>query len=42
MADREKKRGRQKYKNLNISITKNASWMKQKKIFIVFRRTSFG
>ena len=28
MADREKKEGRRKYKNLNISRTKSAYWMK--------------
>ena len=36
MVDKEKKRGRCKYKNLNILITKRAFSMKQKSFFIVF------
>ena len=36
MADREKKRGRWKYKNLNISRMKRAFQMKFKTFFIVF------
>ena len=42
MADREKKRERRKYKNLNISKTKRAFYIKQKTFFIVFEVLSFG
>ena len=42
MADMEKKRGRWKYKNPNISRTKRAFQMKQKTSFIVFEGLSFG
>ena len=42
MADIEKKRGRQKYKNLNILRTKKAFWMKQKIFFIVFEGLPFS
>ena len=42
MADREKKRGRQKNKNLSISRMKRAFSMKQKTFFIVFQGLSFG
>ena len=41
MADKEKK-GRWKYKNLNISRTKRAFQMKQKTFFTVFEGLSFG
>ena len=41
MADREKKSGRQKDKNLNISRTKRAFQMKYKTFFIVFKGLSF-
>ena len=41
MADREKKSGRWKYKNLNISRTKRAFKMKLKTAFIVFKGLSF-
>ena len=36
MADKEKKRGRPKYKNLNISRTERAFSMKQKNISHIF------
>ena len=42
MAGKEKKRGRWKYKNLNISRTKVAFQMKQKTSFIFFEGISFG
>ena len=42
MADREKKRGRWKYKNLNILRTKRAFKMKQKTFSPVFEGVSFG
>ena len=42
MADREKRRGRQKYKYLNISRTKRDFYFKQKTSFIVFEGLSFG
>ena len=42
MADREKQRGRQKYKNLNISRMKRAFEMKCKTFIIVFEGLSFG
>ena len=42
MADREKKREEQKYKNLNILRTKRVLWMKKKAFFIVFEGLSFG
>ena len=41
MAEREKKRGRWKYKNWNISRMKRAAKMKQKSSFIVFEGLSF-
>ena len=42
MPNREKKRERRKYKNLNISRTKRASWMKLKTLFLVFEGLLFG
>ena len=42
MADREKKRERGKYKNLNISRTKRAFLDEIKTLFIVFEGLSFG
>ena len=42
MADRDKKRGRWKYKILNILRTKRDFLMKQKTSFAVFERLSFG
>ena len=42
MADREKKRGRCKYKNLNISRKKKAFFDETKVFFIVFEGLSFG
>ena len=42
MADREKKRGKQKQKNLNILRTKRDFQKKQKTFFIVFEGQSFG
>ena len=42
MADRGKKRGTWKYKNLNILRTKIAFSMKLKTFFIVFEGLSFG
>ena len=42
MADREKKRERRKYKNLNILRTKIAFLMKWKLFFLVFEGLSFG
>ena len=42
MGDREIKRGRWKYKKLNISRTKRAFWMKKNFFFIVFEGLSFG
>ena len=41
MADREKKRGRWKYKNVNISRM-NKFFRQNKKHFIVFEGLSFG
>ena len=41
MADRGTKRGKQKYKNSNISRTKRAFYMKQKTFFIVCEGLSF-
>ena len=41
MANREKKRGRWKYKNWNISGTKRALQMKSKTFFMVFGGLSF-
>ena len=42
MADREKKRRRQKYKNLNISRTKRAFQTKKKTFFTIFEGLLFG
>ena len=42
MADKEKKRGRRKYKNLNISRPKRAFQMKEKTFFKVFEGLSFA
>ena len=42
MADREKKRGTQKYKNLNVSRTKRAFEMKYKTFFVVFKGVAVG
>ena len=42
MADRVKKMGRQKYKNLNYWRMKRAFKMKSKICFIVFEGLSFG
>ena len=42
MADRQKKKEGQKYKNLNISIMKRAFYIKKKAFFIVFEGLSFG
>ena len=42
MADKLKKRGRRKYKKLNISRMKRAFQKKQKTFFIVFEGLSFS
>ena len=42
MADKEKKRGRRKYKNFNISRTKSAFTIKEKVFSIVFEGLSLA
>ena len=42
MADRWKKRGRQKYTNLNISRKKELSRWNKKTFFVVFKGLSFA